>query len=156
MLSVHLREMSILKRHKKGCKKRQGPTLSVCFTEMSVLRLIFTSDGVVRSIELNNLVKTAFWFHLWPCCLQSNENKAVRVASSSRRTKAITKRGNVHMIGWIYPLLLVTPTIWFSLDRKWRHRKRSQKEMEMFWFFWLQLCSPWLCLRLQFFIFTRS
>ena len=34
------------------------------------------------------------------------------------------------MIGLVLPLLLPTPTIWFSLDRKRRKRKRSWKKME--------------------------
>ena len=38
--------------------------------------------------------------------------------SRSRRTKPITKRGNVHSHWLIFPLLLPTPTIWFSLDHK--------------------------------------
>ena len=38
-LSVRLREMSILQRVKyKRSKERQGPTLGVCFTEVSVKR----------------------------------------------------------------------------------------------------------------------
>ena len=34
---------------------------------------------------------------------------------------------------------LPTPTIWFSLDRKRRSRKRGQKKMETFWFFRLRI-----------------
>ena len=43
------------------------------------------------------------------------------------------KRWNVYCDWFILPLLLSTPTIWFSLDRE-----RSQKKMETFWFFWLR------------------
>ena len=52
-------------------------------------------------------------FHLW-----SSENQIVGVGSRSRRTKPITKRGNVHCDWFILPLLLPTLTIWFSLDHK--------------------------------------
>ena len=39
-LSVRLREMSILQRVKyKRSKERQGPTLGVCFTEVSILEI---------------------------------------------------------------------------------------------------------------------
>ena len=36
----------------------------------------------------------------------------------SRRTKQITKCGNMHCDWFILPLLLPTLTIWFSLDHK--------------------------------------
>ena len=45
-------------------------------------------------------------------------NYRVRVVSRSGRTKPITKRGNEHCDWFTLPLLLPTPTIWFSLDRK--------------------------------------
>ena len=41
----------------------------------------------------------------------------------------------MHYDWFILPLLLPTPTIWFSLDHKRRSHKRSQKKMETFWFF---------------------
>ena len=44
----------------------------------------------------------------------------------------------MHCDWFILLLLLPTPTIWFSLDRKGRSRKGSQKKMETFnshWFF---------------------
>ena len=52
-------------------------------------------------------------FRLW-----SSENQIVGVGSRSRKTKPITKRGSVHCDWLILPLLLPTPTIWFSLDHK--------------------------------------
>ena len=40
-----------------------------------------------------------------------------------------------------FPVFFPPPTIYFSLGRKrWIH-KRSQKKIEIFWFFWLQFCS---------------
>ena len=48
--------------------------------------------------------------------LCSSENQIVRVGSRSRRTKPITKHGNVQCDWLILSLLLPTPTIWFSLD----------------------------------------
>ena len=87
-------------------------------------RLVFTSDGVevvIRSVELYDLGKTAlwsFWFRLLIRRLRSSKNWVVGVASRSGRTKPITKRGNVHCDWFILPLLLPTPTIWFSLDHK--------------------------------------
>ena len=47
-----------------------------------------------------------------------SENQIVGVGSRSRRAKSITKRGNVDCDWFILPVLLPTPTIWFSLDRK--------------------------------------
>ena len=58
-----------------------------------------------------DLEKTAFRFRLRP-------RPIVGVGSRSGRTKSITKRGNVHCDWFILPLLLPTPTIWFSLDHK--------------------------------------
>ena len=48
--------------------------------------------------------------------LSSSENQIVGVGSRSRRTKPITKHGNVHCDWFILPLLLLT--VWFSLDHK--------------------------------------
>ena len=48
------------------------------------------------------------------------------------------KAGNKHCDMFILPLLLPTPTIWFSLDHKQWSNKQSHKKMEMFWFFRLQ------------------
>ena len=59
------------------------------------------------------LTTPSLTFRLW-----SSENQIVGVGSRSRRTKPITKRGNVHCDWFILPLLLPTPTIWFSLDHK--------------------------------------
>ena len=59
------------------------------------------------------LTTQSLTFRLW-----SSENQIVGVGSRSRRTKPITKRGNVHCDWFILPLLLPTPTIWFSLDHK--------------------------------------
>ena len=61
----------------------------------------FTSDGVevgvvIRSVELYDLVKTAFWFCLPFCRLRSSENWVAGVTSRSGRTKPITNRANVH------------------------------------------------------------
>ena len=50
--------------------------------------------------------------------LRSSENWVVGVASRNGRTKPITKRFNEHCDWLILPLLLPTPTIWFSLDHK--------------------------------------
>ena len=47
-----------------------------------------------------------------------SENQIVEVGSRSRRAKSTTKRGNVDCDWFILPLLLPTPTIWFSLDPK--------------------------------------
>ena len=49
----------------------------------------------------------------------------------------------MHCDWFILPLLLLTPTIWFSLDRKRRNHKRSQKKMEMFRFFRVRFCRAY-------------
>ena len=60
--------------------------------------------------------------------LRSSEIWVVGDTSRSRRTRPITKRGNMHCNWSILPLLLPTTTTWFSLDRKrWSH-KRSRKK----------------------------
>ena len=73
--------------------------------------LVKTSLKKARRLIL--LTTPSLTFHLW-----SSENQIVGVRSRSRRTKPITKRGNVHSDWLILPLLLPTPTIWFSLDHK--------------------------------------
>ena len=110
----------------------------------SFLRLVFTSDGlgvgvVIRSVKRYDLVKIkqrsrkqSFLLRLRFCRLRSSENQFVGVVSRSGRTKPIIKRGNEHCVWFILPLLLPTPTTWFSLDRKRRNRKRSWKKMETF------------------------
>ena len=114
------------------------------------LRLVFTSDGVgvgvvIRSVKRYDLVKIkqrsrkqSFLLRLRFRRLRSSENQFVGVVSRSGRTKPIIKRGNEHRDWFILPLLLPTPTIWFSLDRKRRNHKRSRKKMETFWFFRLR------------------
>ena len=73
-------------------------------------------------------MKTAFRFRLRLLRLRSSEIWVVGDTSRSRRTKPITKRGNMHCNWSILPLLLPTTTTWFSLDRKrWSH-KRSRKK----------------------------
>ena len=100
------------------------------------VRLVFTSDEVgvgvrvvIRSVELYDLVKTAFWSRLGR--LRSSENWVVVVTSRSKGSKQITKRGNVHCDRFVLPLLLPTPTIWFSLDRKRRSHKRNRKKLRL-------------------------
>ena len=62
----------------------------------------------------------------------------------------------MHCDWFILPLLLPTLTIWFSLDRKRRGHKQSRKKMETFQFFRLRFHRAYDCLRLRFFIFTKS
>ena len=55
-----------------------------------------------------------------------------KLSSRSRKQKRknrkpITKLGNKHCDWFILPLLLPTPAMWFSLDRKRRCHKQSQK-----------------------------
>jgi len=64
--------------------------------------------------------------------LRSTENQFVGVVRRSRRTKPITKRGNEHCDWFLLSLLLPTPTVWFSLNRKQRNRKQSRKKVETF------------------------
>ena len=59
------------------------------------------------------LTTPSLTFRLW-----FSENQIVGVRSRSRRTKPITKHGNVHSDWLILPFLLPTPTIWFSPDHK--------------------------------------
>ena len=91
------------------------------------LMLVFASDGVGVGVGVGvvislwssensvpiPLMTPSLTFRLW-----SSENQIVGVGSRSGRTKPITKRGNVHCDWFILPLLLPTPTIWFSLDHK--------------------------------------
>ena len=112
-------------------------------------RLVFTSnrDGagvVIRSIELYDLLQTALWvlwFRLQLHHLRSSENWVVWVASRSERTKPITMYGNVYCDWFILPLLLLTLTIWLSLDNK---RNVSDGVVSGVWRKWnlLILLSP--------------
>ena len=77
---------------------------------------------VIRSLELYDQGKRAFWFHLRLRRLRSSENQIVGVATE-----------NVHCNWFILPLLLPTPTIWFSPDHERQSHKRSRKKMETFW-----------------------
>ena len=109
----------------------------VCLIASVALALVlkgrFTSDRVgviISSIQLYDLVKTAFWFRLW---------LHAKLGCWSRKPKQkITKQENMHCDWFILLLLLPTPTIWFSLDLKWWSHKCSQKKMETFWYFLLQ------------------
>ena len=125
--------------------------------EMSAvfLRLVFTENGVgvrivIRSVELYELVKTAFWFfsfRLRLLCLRSSES---------------------WVITWECALSLVYPSASASdsdnlvftrsqAERKRRSRKRNWKKMETFWFFWLRFrCAYDSAHVSDFFIFIRS
>ena len=57
----------------------------------------------------------------------------------------------MHCDWFILPLLLLTLTIWFSLDRKqWSH-KRSWKKMEKIWFFLLRFLHTLLMTQIYYF-----
>ena len=106
----------------------------------------------IRSVELYDLLKTAFWFR-W----RSSENWLVGVACRSGKTKPIrTKRGNVHCDWFIPPLLLPTPTIWFSLDHKRNEATESEENANVPTLRTPIPSSLWLHFQLRFFIFTRS
>ena len=97
--------------------------------------------GVIRSVERYDLMKIkqrsrkqSFLLRLRFRRLRSSENQVVGVVSRNGRTKPITKGGNENCDWFILPLLLPTPTIWSSLDRKRRNRKRCRKKMETFRF----------------------
>ena len=96
----------------------------------------------VRCVERYHLLKTAFRFRLRLRRLRSSEIWVVGASNRIGKTKPITKRGNVH---WFIPqILLPTPTIWFSLDRKRSSHNRSRKKIETFWFFSLRFRSPYV------------
>ena len=109
--------------------------------EKRVRNLMAWTPQVPRVFNIYNQGKGRYddklCYHLL-CHLRSSKNWVVGVASRSGRTKPITKRVNVHYDWFILSLLLPSPTIWFSLDRKRRSHKRSLKKMETFWFFRLR------------------
>ena len=82
--------------------KLKWGVLSLRLSRGSPVKAVFTSDGdgvVIRSVELYDLVKTAFrffWFRLRLRRLRSSKNWVVGDVSRSGRTKPVTKRGNVH------------------------------------------------------------
>ena len=95
-----------------------SPALGPCWITswLASARLVFTSNWVrvvIIRVEL--------------CRLRSSENWVVGVASRSGRINPVT---NVDCDWFILPLLLPTPTIWFSIDHKWKSHKWSQKKME--------------------------
>ena len=77
-------------------------------------------EVVIRSVELYDQVKTTTTSLSIKCKLSSRSPKQKR-----KNRKPITKLGNEHCDWFILPLLLPTPTMWFSLDRKQRCHKRS-------------------------------
>ena len=87
--------VSVRSRLKRG-------VLSLRLSRGSPLKAGFTCDRVevvIRSVELYDLVKTAFrffWFRLRLRRLRSSKSWVVGVESRSGRTKLITKPGNVH------------------------------------------------------------
>ena len=133
------------------------------------LMLVFASDGVGVGVGVGvvislwssensvpiPLMTPSLTFRVW-----SSENQIVRVGSRSRKTKPITKRGNVHCNLFILPLLLPTPTIWFSLDL--RHNVSDGvvsgvgRNGSVLILLTPIPSSLWLRLRLRFLIFTRS
>lgn len=69
--------------------------------------------------------------------------------------KSNNNSGNKHFDRFIFTQLLLTSTIWFSLDRKQWRCKRSLKKIETFWFFQLQFhCANVSSYDLVFFLFT--
>ena len=86
-LSVRLREVSVLERcpsyreSNKGSKERQGPTLSVCFTEVSVKREL----TIINSVKVCHPSQGAVVSHIIPKCH----------AGRKQRT-GTTNKGNCH------------------------------------------------------------
>ena len=94
-----------------------------------VWRLAFTSNRVgvvIRSVELYDLVKTAFGFRL-----RFRRYDQVKTGSSESQAEA-EEQNQSQSVGTCTAWL-----VWFSLDHKRRSHKRSRKKMETFWFFWL-------------------
>ena len=95
--------------------------------------LSFLDDGVedrvvIRSVQIYDLVKTAFWFRLRLRRLRSSENWVVGVG----RTKPIDHKAWERECDWvILALVLPTPTISDEVVNG-----SSRKKMETFWFFW--------------------
>ena len=92
----------------------QSLTIPAMQASEALLRLVHTSDRVgdgdeviIRRVELYDPVKTVFWFSLHLCHSRSSENRVVRVASRSKRTKLVTKSGNMHCDWFILLLLLI-------------------------------------------------
>ena len=98
-----------------------------------VWRLAFTSNlvgVVIRSVELYDLVKTAFGFRL-----RFRRYDQVKTGSSESQAEA-EEQNQSQSVGTCTAWL-----VWFSLDHKRRSHKRSRKKMETFWFFWLEYDS---------------
>ena len=94
---------------------------------------------VIRSVEIYDLVKTAFWFHFSYYSLVYYQVKT-RSSESQAEAEELDQSqsvGTCIVIGLSFRLC-PTPTIWFSLDRKRRSHKRSRKKLEAFWFFRLR------------------
>ena len=81
---------------------------------------------VIRSVELYDLVKTAFGFRL-----RFRRYDQVKTGSSESQAEA-EEQNQSQSVGTCTAWL-----VWFSLDHKRRSHKRSRKKMETFWFFWL-------------------
>lgn len=94
--------------------------------------------GLIRSVECFSLEKNTICLSLWLLCLLSSEDEVVRVTCSGGRKKSNKNSGNKHFDWFIFPQLLLTSTIWFSLDRKQWRCNWSLKKIETFWFFQIQ------------------
>ena len=102
----------------------------------------FTGEGVgvvIRSVGVNDLVKTAFWFgRLRLYLLQSSDTRLSESQAEAEELNQSQSLGTC-VTGLSFPFLLRSATIRSSLDRKRQNHKRSRKKMETFWFFRLRL-----------------
>ena len=136
----------------------------------SILRLVFASDGVVvgvviRSIERYDLhavkiklteLEAEHWFCLWLCCLRSSENCNVRIVSRSRRINQWQCSIPGLEIAWFFCFCFRLQQLsfyWIISDGVVNGIGRKGNVLILPTLIPL---SVWLCLRLQFSIFTRS
>ena len=87
------------------------------------MRSLIWSSGLLKKRRAYDLVKTTFRFRLGLRCLHAAYDLVKTRLSESepeaeKLNQSITKRGNMHCDWFFVPLLLPTPTIWFSLDYK--------------------------------------
>ena len=147
-------------------KAEQSLSSNMACVTVCLLRLVFTSDGVVvgvviRRVERYDLVKikpteseAEHSFCLCLRCLWSSENCIVGVASRSGRINQWQCSIPDFAIGWFFRFCFRQPSFhWITSDGVVNGIGRNGNV--------LILPTPipsslWLCLRLRFLIFTRS
>jgi len=95
---------------------------------LNSVRLVFTSVERCDLVKIKERSRKQSFL----LGLLSSEKRVCRNRKQKRDNKPITEPEDEPCDWFILLLLLATPTIWFSLDRKRRSHKRNRKKMKTF------------------------